>query len=519
MMRLRVTKSMRMAVVPALLLAYPVVGLVQGCTDLTESPTSAIAPENFYKNEQEVIGGLASVYAQLRQTTESYYYLTEISSDEIIIPQRGTDWYDNGRWIEMDRQLWGANSPSGLDDVNGAWNALFSGVARANVALAAVDKVNFASKPVVQAELRTLRAYYYFLLQDFFGGVPIVTDTEIKPRARNTRAEVAAFVEKELKETSALLPARWPAEMNGRMTKGAADAILASLYLNSQVFTGTVTASGLQPGPARWADAVAASDRIINSGVYSLAGNWKTNFTADNGNAPEIIMSVKFLNEAGLGQHFLQEALHYTQISSSPWNGWATIAETYSSFDAADQRRQIFLVGPQVNLETGAAVKDRNGNPLVFTPEIGDPTNATEGAGIRVAKWPLDPNHLVQENGNDFTTFRLSEIYLIKAEALNELGQTGAAVPLVNIVRGRVFSPAKPISAGISQAALRAAIFNERLFELTVEGKRRQDLIRAGRFASGVWFNKQAREAYRILMPIPQTQIETNPLLVQNPGY
>lgn len=519
MIRLRVTKSMRMAVVPALLLASPVFGLIQGCTDLTETPTSAIAPENFYRNEQEVVGGLASVYAQLRSTTQAYYFLTEISSDEIIIPTRGTDWYDNGRWIEIDRQAWGANSPSGLDDVNNAWNALFSGVARANVALAAVEKVNFPSKPGVQAELRTLRAYYYFLLQDFFGGVPIVTDTEIKPRARNTRAEVAAFIEKELKETSAVLPARWPAEMNGRMTKGAADAILASLYLNNQVFAGTVTTGGLQPGPVRWADAVAASDRIINSGVYSLSGNFRSNFAPDNGTAPEIIMTVKFLNEAGLGQTFLQEALHYTQISSSPWNGWATIAETYFSFDTDDQRRQIFLAGPQVNLETGAPVNDRNGNRLVFTPEIGDPSNATEGAGVRVAKWPLDPNHLVEQNGNDYPTFRLSEIYLIKAEAQNELGQTGAAAALVNLVRGRAFSPAKPISLSISQADLRAAIFKERLFELTVEGKRRQDLIRAGRFTSGTWFNKPATAAYRILMPIPQTQIETNPLLVQNPGY
>ncbi len=206
------------------------------------------------------------------------------------------------------------------------------------------------------------------------------------------------------------------------------------------------------------------------------------------------------------------------KISSSPWNGWATIAETYFASDVDDQRRQIFLAGPQVNLETGATVRDRNGNPLIFTPEIGDPTNAGEGAGVRVAKWPLDPNHLVQDNGNDYPTFRLSEIYLIKAEALNELGQTGPAAALLNSVRGRAFSPAKPISAGISQVALRTAIFNERLFELMVEGKRRQDLIRAGQFTLP-WFNKVQREPYRILMPIPQTQIETNPLLVQNAGY
>jgi hypothetical protein len=510
-------KSIKVAGFTVLLTVSPT--FFAACTDLTEVPTSSIAPENFYKNEQEVLGGLASVYAQLRQTTEAYYNLTEVSSDEYIVPTRGTDWYDNGRWLEIDRQQWGANSPAGLDDVNSAWNALFTGVARANVAIEAVEKVSFADKPVVIAELRTLRAFYYFLLQDMFGGVPIVSDTEIMPRARNTRAEVFAFIEKELNETRAILPASWPAEMNGRMTKGAADAILASLYLNAQVFTGTVTATGLQPGAAKWAEAVAASDRILNSGTYSLASNWRSNFTADNGNSPEVIMAVKFLNETDLGLNFLMRALHYTQFTPSPWNGFATIAETYFAFDPADQRRQIFLEGRQFNLETGAAVNDRSGNPLIFTPTIADVTNASEGDGVRIAKWPADPNHVQHNNGHDFAHFRLAEIMLIKAEALNELGQTAAAIGLVNQVRARVFEPDQPLNPAMSQAAARQAILNERLFELTAEGKRRQDLIRAGQYTQRAWFNKPVTAPYRILMPIPQTQIDTNPLLTQNAGY
>ena len=493
--------------------------LVFGCTDLTETPTSSIAPENFYKNEEEIIGGLAAVYAQLRQTTEAYYNVGEVSSDEYIVPTRGTDWYDNGRWLEIDRQLWGANTPSGLTDMNDAWNAMFTGVARANVALAATDKVAFTSKPVVQAELRTLRAFYYLLLQDLFGGVPIVNDTEIMPRARNTRAEVFAFIEKELKETREVLPAKWPSDMNGRLTKGAVDAMLASMYVNAQVYTGTVTTGGLQLGTQRWADAVTASDRIINSGVYSLANNWRSNFTADNYQSPEIIMQVMFLNQSGLGLNFLMRALHYNQYTPSPWNGFATIAETYNTFNAADQRRQIFLVGPQFNIETGQPIKDRAGNPLVYVPDIKDVTNAAENEGIRITKWPLDPNHVNQDAGNDFANFRLAEIYLIKAEALNEQGQTAAAIGLVNTLRARVFSPPQPLSTSMSQAEARAAIFNERLFELTSENKRREDLIRAGQFTSRAWFNKPAREPFRVLMPIPQTQIDTNPLLTQNPGY
>jgi len=490
---------------------------ISACTDLTEVPASSISPENFYANEAEVIGGLASVYAQLRATTDEYYNVTEVSSDEIIVPTRGTDWYDNGKWLDLDRQTFAPNSPGGLDNINGAWNQLFTGVARANVVLAAIENSTFNNKAVVQAELRTLRAFYYYLLQDLFGGVPIVTDTEIIPRARNTRAEVFNFIESELNATRAVLPATWPQAMNGRLTRGAADAILASLYLNAEVFTGTVTAAGLQRGTQRWQAAADAADRVINSGVYSLASNWRSNFTADNNTSPEIIMAVKFVAQDGLGLNFLMRALHYTQFTPSPWNGFATIAETYNAFDPDDRRRLIFLEGRQFNLETGAPVNDRTGNPLVFDPNIPDPTQAGEGAGVRIVKWPVDPNHVAQHNGNDYAHFRLAEIILIKAEALNELGRTGEAIVLVNSVRARNFATPEPITVA-TQAGVRTAIMNERLFELTAESKRRMDLIRFGRWGA-TWFNKTATQPYKVLMPIPQIQIGTNPELTQNPGY
>jgi hypothetical protein len=323
--------------------------------------------------------------------------------------------------------------------------------------------------------------------------------------------------------------------MNGRITQGADDALLASLYLNAQVFTGTVTAAGLQKGAARWQDAVNASDRILNSGNYSLATDasvgcstlgcgWRSNFRADNGNSPENILVVKYLNQPGLGLHFVMESLHYNQYSgaNSPWNGFSTLADTYNSFDAADSRKQIFLAGPQVNLVTGQPAFDRAGNPLVFDPNIVDDGSAAENLGVRIVKWPVDPNHLDQENGNDYALFRLAEIYLIKAEALNELGQSAAAVALINTVRARVFSPAKPLASTLTQQQVRDAVLQERLFELTAESKRRQDLIRMDRFIPGSWAFKTAAsqtQPYRVLMAIPLTQLGTNPLLEQNPGY
>jgi starch-binding outer membrane protein, SusD/RagB family len=524
-----------------LLFAAPALTFLPGCTDLTESPTSSIAADNFYRNSDEVIGGLAGVYNTMRQMTEDYWYVNEVSSDEFVVPTRGSDWLDGGKWLDLHRQTWAASSPIGLANVNGAWVALFTGVARANVLLFKIEPITTitaANKDTIQAEVRTLRAYYYFCLQDLFGGVPIVTDVEVKARPQNTRAEVSKFIEDELNAVRLKLPVSWPANMNGRMTRGAADAILASLYLNAEVFTGTVTATGLTKGTQRWQSALDAANRVLNSTAgYALETNWQKNFTADNYLSKEIIMATKELaanNPQDLGLNFMMRTLHYNSLSSqTPWNGFATIAETYNAFDPADIRRGIFLSGPQVNLENGQPAFARDGAPLNFTIGINDPTQAKENEGIRVMKWPLDPNKVTVNNGNDYGTFRLAEIYLIKAEAENELGQTPQAIIDLNTVRARAFSPAKPTTA-VTQAQVREAIFQERLFELLAESKRRQDLIRAGPLPGGTvnryllpWSFKllpteaagTVRPAYKILFPIPQTQIETNALLKQNAGY
>ena len=99
--------------------------LAPACTDLTEVPQSAITPENFYRNADEAIGGLASVYAQLRTTNDDYYNISEVTTDEMIVPTRGQDWYDNGSWLDLHRQTFTANSPGALQNINGAWTNLF----------------------------------------------------------------------------------------------------------------------------------------------------------------------------------------------------------------------------------------------------------------------------------------------------------------------------------------------------------------------------------------------------------
>jgi hypothetical protein len=503
-----------------LLLLTPALMVFHACTNLTEVPKDALTPDNAFKTDQEVLAGVASVYSGLRGVLWGYYNLSEITTDEIIVPTRGQDWYDNGRWLEIYKQQWSANSGSALDDMNGTWNTLFSGVAKANLMIDVITKAGGANKDANVAEIRTLRAWYYYMLMDFFGGVPLVTTTEVATNARVSRDSLFRFIESELNASRAALPKTWAAENKGRVTQGAADAILASLYLNAQVFSGSVTAAGLTKGTQRWQDAITAADRVINSGLYTLNPDWKKNFTPDNHDSPENIWYISNTSASpGLGMSIPMRGLHYNMLSPEPWNGFATIAETYRAFNPADKRREVLLVGQQFSYNTGLPVKDRGGNPLIFTDTIGDATKAAENEGPRIMKFtPLAGATNGDSHPNNYPFFRLAEMYLIKAEALNETGQTAAAIAQLNLVRARQFSPAQPISAGLTQAQARQAILDERLFELIGEAKRRQDLIRAGTFNQARRF-KTATEAYRILFPIPSTQMQTNPKLVQNAGY
>lgn len=534
---------MRFAWLAALLvLALP----LQSCTDLTENPKSNVTPSTFYRTEAEVLTGLASVYGMLRNdgVLWGYYNMSEISTDEMIVPTRGQDWFDNGRWLELHRQTWDAGSPAGLDDINRIYRDTYIGIARANVILNALDnaQVTPEKKDSLGAEARTLRAFYYYLLLDTFGGVVIVTDAGPPvPKVRESRDSTFRFIEGELLAVRGFLPVTRPASEWGRVRRGVADAILASMYLNAGVYhknTG-VSATAYNsclgvtvaaPGAANACDAaIAYSDSILNSGAYTLATNWRSNFTAGNAASTENIFVARNIAASGLGLNFPQRALHYSQFNPEPWNGFSAVAETYNAFDAADQRRQIFLIGAQVNQETGAPVCKRpkvtcagGGVPLVFTDTIGDATVAAEDEGPRIMKFSVDPAHVAENNGNDFTFFRLAEIMLIKAEALNEKaansGADAVALGLVNTLRARVFTTPNPRAT-----ANRNDILQERSFELTGEGKRRTDLIRHGKYTTWTEATLNGHNAatadFRILLPVPQSQLDANPLACQNPGY
>ena len=510
------------------LLVVPMLALAPACTDLTEVPNDALTPGNAFKTEAEILAGVASVYSGLRGTHWGVYNLSEITTDEIIVPTRGSDWFDNGRWLEIHRHTWSANSGSALDDMNGTWNDLFSGVARANLMLEVMQRqAESTQRDQTIAELQTLRAWYYYLLMDMFGRVPIVTTTEVKQNPNVERDSVFRFIESELLAARQDLPVSRPAAQYGRVTKGAADAILASLYVNAQVYTGTLTATSFTKGAARWADARNFADSVINSGQYALAADYKAAFRGDNSTNAEAVKEnifvVNYTNVRDLGMNFPMRTLHYAHVTTGdggPWNGFAATADAYTQFSPTDRRRDsTFLVGQQFSFDNGAALRDRNNNPLIYTVDIANENAATEGEGPRYNKFPpLSGAPSGNAHPNDYPFFRIAEMYLIKAEALNELGQTGPALVELNRVRARAFATANPVTAA-TQTAVRDAIFSERLFELAGEGKRRRDMIRQGSFFAPRKFKTMTTPAYKILFPIPTTQLQANTLLTQNPGY
>ena len=527
------SRTVRARVLGALAIAAPVFSFA-ACTDLSVDPYSQIPADQFFQSEEEVNAAFAPIYAQLRDalTNVNWHALSQVSSDENIIPTRGTDWGDGGEPLQIHLHTWTAQHGW----LNATWNGASTGIARANGVLVALETADVPNKEAVVAEARALRAFYYYILLDLYGRAPIIGDEEGEflpdtndPPPANTRKEVYDFVVSELEAAQAILPAQQA--QTGRLGADAANAILANIYLNAEVFSGEVTASGLVRGQAEWQKAYDKANSLIESGRYQLADDFFQVFDVDNQDNPEHIMVVQHLSDQGLGVSFVNRALHYNSTEVGAWNGFSALSETYQQFDG-DPRQAGFLAGPQDNLITGEPVFERGGDGaprLNFTQQFTKRTNrdvvdifdASENAGVRPYKFRADPDETNGNHSNDYPFFRLGEMYLIRAEAGLEAG-IGSPLADVNRIRQRAGADARA-SVG------RAEIFAERLLELNWEARRRQDLIRSsesiafgtggGNLFTRAWELKAQSQPYRVVFPIPQSQINANPALTQNAGY
>ncbi len=442
----------------------------------------------------------------------SYFSAQEISSDEAVITQKGGDWNDGGIWLIMHKHQF---TPT-VGGINGAWNDSYGGIFQCN------DLLGQTSTSVAgKAQLRVLRAYYYWRLLDMFGRVKIVTVKGVDaPQA--TRIEVYNFVESELK---AALPDLTSGKAEyGRVSQGAVNALLARLYVNAKVYKGLAAHD-----PADLNNAIAAADAVINSGVYSLDPDYSKVFKWNNTGNPEHIFVVPFDAKTAQGMNFAQMTLHYPsqltyKLAQQPWNGYSTMEEFYNSYDAADKRKAAnFIVGPQFSLGTTTPILDlafdkgdEDGAPVNYTPKINMlAPNGSRQAGARLGKFAFKTGQTPNMD-NDFPLLRYGEVLLNKAEALarkNGFGD-GTAKTLVDQIRSRA-------GLGSIGTLSEGAMLAERGRELFQESLRRTDLIRFGAWGNA-WWEKGTHPADKfILFPIPSEQIAaaTGEKLTQNDDY
>jgi len=531
----------------------------QSCTNLDEELYGEVTPDNFFNTEEEILAALGAAYTQFGNwASGDPLNLNCVSTDEMVVPTRGSDWDDGGDWRRWHLHAW-TREDGGM---NGGWNFGFGGVNTANRLIyqfeVLVDEGTMDPDVAAAfiAELRAIRGFFYWQLIDWYGNVPLVTDfanAEAQP-ATVPRAEVYAWVVADLEEAVPLLSTDVDGTTYGRMNYYAGQALLAHLYLNAEVYTGT----------AAYDKAVTACNEVI-AGPFSLTGNYFDNFSASNTGTEEMIFAIPYDQVYYGGFNLAARTLHYSSqytynLTAQPWNGFCSLEEFYNSYEDDDLRkgdvgtvdgpaikRGNFIAGYQYNVDgspandDGADENDPDGIHLNFgnigsgEPQINElGPQAYRQAGVRIGKWEFALGADPGAQDNDYAVFRLADILLMKAEALWRLNPADANVlPLVNQVRMRagvddLTTVDGPVSFDMTGPSIPGGeLFNEIGREMFAENSRRRELIRWGLFDSpSLWvlpYNNPGdvlvEGEHTTLFPIHRDKLDANPNLQQNPGY
>lgn len=504
-------------------------------SDLDRLPQSEVTPVSVYADFSNYKEVLAKVYAGLAISGQKegddnpditgvdggasnylrqYFQLQELPTDEAIIA-----WNDT-MLPDLHNMTWAANNQF----ITAMYYRIYFQVSMANELIRETTDEKLASRNIMgedaetarlyRNEARFLRALSYSHAIDMFGNVPFATESStvgLVPPPRIERAELFNYVEKELLELENLLKDARTNEY-GRADKGAVYMLLAKLYLNAEVYTGT----------AKYTEARTYAEKVINAG-YSLKGNYEELFLADNNLAnPEVIFPINFdglKTRTWGGTTYLIHAAVGGKMEgkdygiNSGWGGLRTTKNLVALFPgttgSGDIRGRFFTDGQEAEISSPSEFTQ--GYPLIKFKNI-------TRAGVQGS----------DASGNfvdtDFPLFRLADAYLIYAEAVlrGGGGSTATALGYINQLRTRANA------ATIAQGNLTLDfILDERARELVWEATRRTDLIRFGKFTSGnyLWpFKGGAKdgrgvEDFRALYPIPTSDLIANPNLIQNTGY
>lgn len=498
---------------------------LSSCKKLNEQVYSSETSETFFKTADQVVSAYVMPYSFIQtHIYQVHFPLQEFTTDEAVAPVRGGYVDQNGAWIRFHQHTWTSSEPW----IETEWSNMFQAIGLCNNFIDAIKDRDLSamklpvSKEQMIAEVKMVRALHYYWALSDFGNIPVTEHIGGQNPPTKTSAEVFAFIEKEIKDNISLLGEKGDNNWYGHFTKTAAHTLLAKLYLNAEVFTGT----------ARWDDCIAECDSVINSGKYRLDSKWNTPFLVNNESSNENIFVVPFDASRAPQFNAIQQQLHWNLASKYNLNfrdgcWYKTVSEEsfYNKFKPNDYRIKQWLAGPQwYTDESGVQqpVLDDAGNQLVLSPKIQKLFNPDGGwtDGAINIKYEIEMGGLDNMN-NDLVVFRLADVMFMKAESIirkNGNTATPQAVNLINAVRARSFSLNNAAAKYTAATLTTDELLDERAREFAYEMCRREDLIRFRHFTDAWWEKPVSDKKYQ-LFPIPLNVLTANPALKQNPGY
>lgn len=497
------------------LLMLIALGSFNSCTKLDEVVYSDIPIDNFFKTEKDVLSNAGRSYTKLQKYPEEFsiWSLTELASDEMVAPQRddGQVW-DNGRWDQLHTHRF--NSTNKI--ITYAYQFVYEGISACNEVLYETESspINFSGKEKILAEIKILRAYFYYIAIDNWGNVPFSIDYTNKDLPiQKDRTFMFSFIVNEIIANVDKLQEQPTSEFYGRVTKGMAYTLLAKMYLNAKEWTGT----------EKWNEAVAACDKVIALNAYHIEDDFFTNFKVRNEVSKENIFVIP------MHPIFTRDRFYWQQLTLNDasrqsfdfvgqmWDEFVLEPGFLNKYSDVDKRKKTFLFGQQYD-QAGNPISFMEGGvkvPFIYTPTIENYMSRKRWEGARCAKYEYQPKlqYYVAEMDNDFVLFRYADVLYTKLEALWKLGKAGEMIndPELRKIRTRAgLAPYEVVNLNANE------LLNEFGREFAWEGRRRQDQIRFGVWGEAGW-NKPTSPATAKLFPIPQTVLSANPNLVQNP--
>ena len=523
-----------------------------GCSEfLKEDMRDRMHEDEAYQKLSDVyLNAVASLYNNiggysdsqgLQGTGRGVYDLNTFTSDEAMMPTRGGDWYDGGFWQGLFLHQWGTNN----DAIQATWEYLYKVVNLCNQSLEVIDRFaqTHSDKELVayRAEVRAMRAMYYYHLMDLFGRVPLVlsSSTPMKDVVQKERKEVFDFVFNELQAAAPSLAvdhSNLSGNYYGRLTRPVVHFLLAKLALNAEVYTDNDWVDGVRPDGTNisftvngrklnaWQTVQAYCDSITAMG-YRLEDRYETNFSVFNESSAENIFTIPMNKVLYTNQmQYLFRSRHYNHAKAyglSGENGSSATIEVLQAFgygtNQVDPRFEKCYFADTVYDLKGNVVKLDDGTVLSYLPWKVDVdvsnTPYQKTAGARMKKYEVDATGTKDGKlmENDIVLFRYADVLLMKSEAKVRNGEDGDAE--LNAVRKRVGAP--------ERKATLANLLQERLLEFAWEGWRRQDMIRFGVFTHSYTHRPQLpneSNGYTTVFPIPERVVSMTKMK-QNSGY